>query len=196
MQRFQDQGLLRRRPAVHWHHDGGAQAVVLVQPFPGDPVIDGAAEGGGEVLAEDRRRAVQDVADGVAGVEGVERLRFSGGKSVPALPLAGFQSGRALIGALGGRRWRCSCRGRGRASRHGRANTRPRQGTRTCMLGRAGWMSQSIAPGAGVVTGWGSSWVGRIGGRGRRGTVDALATPFRVAHCSSLLYRCISIARH
>ncbi len=49
------------------------------------------------------------------------------------------------------------------------------------MLGRAGWMSQSIAPGAGVVTGWGSSWVGRIGGRGRRGNVDVLATPFAVA---------------
>jgi hypothetical protein len=103
MQRFQDQGLLRQWPAVHRHDDGGSQAVVLVQPFPGDPVVDGAAEGGGEVLAENRRRAVQDVADGVAGVEGVERLRFRRGKSVPALPLAGFQSGRALIGAFGGK---------------------------------------------------------------------------------------------
>ncbi len=46
-------------------------------------------------------------------------------KSQPALPLAGFQSGRALIGALPGTRRRCNCPAPARAYAHAPANTRP-----------------------------------------------------------------------
>ncbi len=60
--------------AVHRHHDGRAQAVILRQPLGGEPVVDRAAHRGGQVLAEDRRRAVQDVADRVACAERIESL--------------------------------------------------------------------------------------------------------------------------
>jgi len=182
MQRFKDQGLLRQWPAVHRHDDGGAQAVILVQPFPGNPVVDGAAEGGGEVLAEDRRRAVQDVADGVAGLEGVEGWRFQEGKIGAGVALGGLSVGAGVDRGV---------RGEGAGGvvvaveaahldvgapilvQVGDEHLHAGQGRVDVAVDRAG---------RGSGHGFGSSWVGRIGewglggkcrGRGRFGRARA-----------------------
>ena len=61
-------GVLRR------HDDGGAQPGILVEPFRDEPVVDGLAQGLGEVLAVDGLAAVQAVDDGRAGGETVQRV--------------------------------------------------------------------------------------------------------------------------
>ncbi len=63
----------------HRHDDGGAQPVVAVQPFARDPVVDGAAEDRGDVVAERHLRAVEAVQDAEPGAE---RGKCLGGQPV------------------------------------------------------------------------------------------------------------------
>ncbi len=72
--------------------DGGAQARFVVEEFGPHPVVDGAAEGGGEILAIHRLGAMDHVADGEAGAERIERLGADlreGAGRLAALCLAG-----------------------------------------------------------------------------------------------------------
>ena len=85
------------------HHDRGAQARVMIEPLPRNPVVDGAGEGARHVLVEDELDAIEAVADGKGGAPavehlGCERARHRSPAACPALR----KSGRAEIGALGG----------------------------------------------------------------------------------------------
>ena len=66
--------LHREFGAVRRDDDRGAQPRIAIQPLGADPVVDGAAERGGQVLAQHDLRAVDDVADGVAGPQAVEQV--------------------------------------------------------------------------------------------------------------------------
>ena len=88
--------------AVRRDDDGRAQAGVAIQPLGLDPVVDGAAEGGGQVLAEHHLGAVDDVADGVAWVQAVEqvglqRLQAAAGRAGRQAPV-----GAAVDRGVGG----------------------------------------------------------------------------------------------
>ena len=57
------------------HHDRGAKRRLGVEPFPGDPVVDGAGEGFRHVIVEHQLDAVEAVADREADAEVVEQVR-------------------------------------------------------------------------------------------------------------------------
>ncbi|MGY3198559.1 hypothetical protein ACVIWU_007925 [Bradyrhizobium sp. USDA 4509] len=60
--------------ALHRDHDRAAQAIVLVEPFLDQPVVQRAAERIGHVLGEHHLHAVERIADAVGRAELVERL--------------------------------------------------------------------------------------------------------------------------
>ena len=82
----------REVSAVWWHDDGRPQPIVAIQPLRADPVVDGAAKRGRQVLAEEDLGAVDDVADRPAGPEpvqqmGLHRLQAAAGRPGRQTPI-------------------------------------------------------------------------------------------------------------
>ena len=93
----------RELHVVRRQQDRGAQPRLGVQQLLGHPVVDGRAQGRRHVVVEQRHRAVQRVADGIAEPEAVEHVRADRLQARRAgLPGAGRQSGRADKGEVGG----------------------------------------------------------------------------------------------
>ena len=96
----------RQFGVLHRHHDGGAQAWLLVEPLGGDPVVHRAGEAGAHVLAEQELHAVEAVADGDAGAErgegvGAECVEVGAGPGVGQAPVGA--GGERRVGGVGDR---------------------------------------------------------------------------------------------
>jgi hypothetical protein len=84
------------------HDDRGGEARVAVEPFRGDPVIDGPGKGPRHVFVEDQRHAIEAIAKGMAGAPAPEHLGLQVGETG-----RGLARGIAQIGPRRDRRlWR------------------------------------------------------------------------------------------
>ncbi len=137
----------RQFGVLHRHHDGGAQARLLVQPLGGDPVVHRAGEAGAHVLGEQQLHAVEAVADRDRGAErGRARGRAARRGRSRACRWAGASRDARSAASWRGRR---SIRARARrAERRCRASGRTGRDAGRWRLGTAGWMSQSMPPGS------------------------------------------------
>ncbi len=86
---------MRQIRRLHRHHDRGAQPRVARQPFGRDPVVDRLAERGGHIGIEHRLRAVQHIADRVAGAKLIERAALDHCEIAAGLAVGGSPVGPA-----------------------------------------------------------------------------------------------------